>query len=153
MLRLFNQLDIYRTQGTLSYRLMRTNTKLSQASWILCSVNTPCDQSETLRTACMRHLPVLCRRDPRLSSTGGSSWDPCHRCLYFLPTAFHCSKCGWPGRWKGLWVRLSFTRMEGEGRTWFWISYLRATASLGAYSGSWGKASQTYFLWIVLIKL
>ena len=27
-----------------------------QAFWILCSVRTPCDQSETLRTTCTLHV-------------------------------------------------------------------------------------------------
>ena len=30
--------------------------KDAQAFWILCSVRTPCDQSETLRTTCTLHV-------------------------------------------------------------------------------------------------
>ena len=87
--------------------IIQNVNKHSQASWILCSVKTPWLQSETLRMTCARHDFNLCL-GPGLSyplwrpgfcsglCSGGSETSPCHFCLYWRPTDFHCSRWGWP---------------------------------------------------------
>ena len=99
MLRLLNQLDVYKTLNNIRPPFMIFRTKDSQAFWMLFSVNTPCDQSDTLLTTCTLHPLGLGRGYAPPSSTSWST-SPyrrrCQRCLYVWPISCHRWRCGCP---------------------------------------------------------
>ena len=73
----------------------------AQAAWMLASVNTPWDQSETLRTAWTLQVPYRWRFGllaPRSRSPPGFALGPCQYCLYLCPISHHRWKWGWPRR-------------------------------------------------------
>ena len=83
----------------ISNSIPHRSSEHAQAAWMLASVNTPWDQSETLRTVWTLQVPyrwrfgLLTSRPPPLFASG-----PCQYCLYLYPISHHRWKWGWPRR-------------------------------------------------------